>query len=237
MNGYDIILEERNGTLRPISELHPTYLPMQYPLLFPYGEDGYHTKIRHSNKSKGVRNKLTIKEFLSYRIFDREGEARTILSSRKLFQQFLVDGYMMMEAHRLAFIMRNQPLLRSDNYRTLDDAIRRGELDAGDPAGNVGKRFVLPSSFVGGPRYMVNNFQDTMAICKSIGYPELFITFTCNPKWPEITHFVESNGLRPEDRLDVLSRVFKMKLNQLIKDLKTENVFGKAIGGVYHIQF
>ena len=51
--------------------------------------------------------------------------------------------------------MRNQPLLRFDNYMTLNDAIRRG--DVRDLAEIVGKQFVQPSSFVGGPRYMVNN--------------------------------------------------------------------------------
>ena len=81
---------------------------------------------------------------------------------------------------------------------------------------------------------MVQNYQDTMAICKAIGYPELFITFTCNPKWPEITRFVETIGLRSPDRPDILARVFKMKLDQLIKDLKTDNVFGKAKAGKYN---
>ena len=80
-----------------------------------------------------------------------------------------------------------------------------------------------------------------MAICKTMGYSELFITFTCNPNWLEVTLFVQSKGLRPEDRPDILSRVFKMKLDQLMNELKTENVFGKARGGNYlnlcHIMF
>ena len=65
-----------------------------------------------------------------------------------------------------------------------------------------------------------------MAISKSIGYPELFITFTCNPKW--------SKGVKSEDRPDILSRIFKMKLDQLIKDLKMGNIFGKSTGGSYN---
>lgn len=227
----DIVLEERDGNLKRINELHPSYLPMQYPLLFPYGEDGFHTEIKHTDKSVGVRNNVTIKQFLSYRIFDRKDEAPTLLMSRKLFQQFCVDGYMMMETQRLGWFIRNQPLLRTSNYKAIDDAIRSGVVEADDDAGNVGKRLVLPSSFVGGPRYMVQNYQDTMAICKYVKYPELFITFTCNPKWPEITRFVESRGLRPEDRPDKLCRVFKMKLDELIKDLKTKNIFGKCIAG------
>jgi hypothetical protein len=36
----DIIIQARNGHLQRIDEFHPSYLAYQYPLLFPYGEDG-----------------------------------------------------------------------------------------------------------------------------------------------------------------------------------------------------
>ena len=58
-----------------------------------------------------------------------------------------------------------------------------------------------------------------MAICSWYGYPDLFITFTCNPKCPKITRFVKK-GMRPEDRPDIVCRVFKMKLDKLVNDLK-----------------
>ena len=77
---------------------------------------------------------------------------------------------------------------------------------------------------------MIQNYQDTMSIYKTIGYPELFITFTCNPKWPEISRFVKQKGIRAEDRLDILSRVFKMKLDELINDLKTEKNIWRCDG-------
>ena len=35
----DIIVENQNGELQRIHELHSSYLGLQYPLLFPYGED------------------------------------------------------------------------------------------------------------------------------------------------------------------------------------------------------
>ena len=40
-NKRDIILHMHEGGVRRISELHPSYLALQYPLLFPYAEDGY----------------------------------------------------------------------------------------------------------------------------------------------------------------------------------------------------
>ena len=39
---------------------------------------------------------------------------------------------------------------------------------------------ILPSSFRGSPRVLLQNYQDAMAIVAKYGKPDLFITFTCN---------------------------------------------------------
>ncbi|XP_057418285.1 uncharacterized protein LOC130712471 [Lotus japonicus] len=65
-----------------------------------------------------------------------------------------------------------------------------------------------------------------MAICKKFGYPDLFITMTCNTNWAEIKNFVKARGQRDDERPDILCRVFKMRLDQLMTDLKKEKVFG-----------
>lgn len=232
----DIIIETKGGKLQQISELHPSYLAMQYPLLFPYGEDGFRTDIMHRDKtpsdgSTGKRFKLTMREFFAYRIQDRALEAATILLSRRLLQQFIVDAYTMIEAERLSFLRHNQQSLRAANVKNLRGAVERGETEGS----STGSRIVLPSSFTGGHSYMRENYQDAMAICRWYGYPDLFITFTCNPKWPEITRFVKKRGLRPEDRPDIICRVFKMKLDQLVKDLKDGKIFGRVRAGMLDI--
>ena len=60
----DIILETRGGQLQRIDELHSSYLGLQYPLLFPYGEDGYRPDILHratSTSEKRKRNRVTLR--------------------------------------------------------------------------------------------------------------------------------------------------------------------------------
>jgi hypothetical protein len=42
----DIVVHERGGGLKPISELRSDYLPLRYPLLFPRGEQGWHQNMR-----------------------------------------------------------------------------------------------------------------------------------------------------------------------------------------------
>ena len=56
-----------------------------------------------------------------------------------------------------------------------------------DTAMPPGIPVVLPSSFSGSPRAMQQNYQDAMAIVAKYGKPDLFLTYTCNPKIREIT--------------------------------------------------
>ncbi|KAL1318382.1 hypothetical protein AAHE18_15G202200 [Arachis hypogaea] len=44
-HGRDIIVRSTAGQLQRIYETHALYWPLQYPLLFPYGEDGYQLNI------------------------------------------------------------------------------------------------------------------------------------------------------------------------------------------------
>ncbi|XP_012832537.1 PREDICTED: uncharacterized protein LOC105953423 [Erythranthe guttata] len=172
----DIVVETRSKKLQRISELHPLYLPLQYLLIFPYGEDGY-------------RDDIPLRE-----------------TSDKL---------------------------RVDMYKGIEKSILMGDTDAR----SIGTRVILPGSFTQGPRYMFNNFVDALQICNWIGFPSLFITITCNPQWPEIQRALNGTNLRPEDRPDILARVFKMKLDSLMSDLKKGKIFDRIRAYVCTIEF
>lgn len=227
----DIIVKTKSGTLQPISELHPSYLALQYPLLFPFGDDGYRIDIphRHVSSSKtSKRNTCTMREFFCYRIQDRAKNFSLILNARRLFQQFLVDAYTMIESERLHFIRAEQKKLRCETYENLRSIQNQGNKDIS----TTGQRVILPSSFTGGARYMLQNYLDAMSLCKWYGYPDFFITITCNPKWPEVERFIKDKTLNSEDRPDILCRIFKIKLDAMIKDLKDNSILGKVQAGM-----
>ncbi|XP_074293620.1 uncharacterized protein LOC141620718 [Silene latifolia] len=243
VDSRDIVVEERSGRLQRISELHASYLALQYPILFPRGEDGHRLGIPHSqhfiassSSNENTRDKLTLREWFAFRIQDKSSakEYPTILMGGKLFQQFVADGCTMIEFDRLKYIRFNQPKLRSENFKNLENVAAIGQTNPS----SAGVRFIVPSSFKGSKGYMRETYQDTMTICRWCGYPDLFITFTCNPKWLEITRFVKKKkGLRPEDRPDILTRVFKLKLDELMRDLKERHIFGRTRAVVYTIEF
>ena len=47
INHRDIVVEHRCHGLQRISDLHPAFMAMQYPLLFLYCEDGFHVDIQY----------------------------------------------------------------------------------------------------------------------------------------------------------------------------------------------
>jgi len=139
----------------------------------------------------------------------------TILRFRRLFQKFLVNGYTMIESERLSVIRNNQSKLKVDKYNNLCQPSNESQTDASEK----GKRFVLPSSFVGGRRFMDQLYFDRITICGHVGFPDLFITFPCNPKWPEISRILKTSKLSPLDRQDIIARVFRIKFDELLSDL------------------
>ncbi|XP_035842078.1 uncharacterized protein LOC110923934 [Helianthus annuus] len=232
----DIVVESHTEGLQRISELHPSYLALQYPILFPNGDDGYRIDIPHRDgisTLKKISPKCTMREFFAYRIQDRSTSFSVILNARRLFQQFLVDAYTMIESERLNYIRFQQKHLRSESYTNLQKFKNEGKEDLS----NTGVRLVLPSSFTGGSRYMQQNYLDAMAICKWFGYPDFFITVTCNPKWPEIIRYLRNTSIKQEDRPDIMCRLFKMKLDSIIKDLKDKKVLGALSAAVYTVEF
>jgi hypothetical protein len=95
----------------------------------------------------------------------------------------------------------------------------------------MGKTIVLPASHIGGRRYMIQNYHDSIAICKVHGPPDFFVTFTCNAKWPEIVDGLQHSGQKSSDAPDIPVRVFHMKLEELLQDIKGGSIFGPCKAG------
>lgn len=83
---------------------------------------------------------------------------------------------------------------------------------------------------------MIQNYHDGIAICRVYGTPDLFITFTCNPKWPEIELMLQQ-GQQPNDMADIIVRVSHIKLQELLNDIKSGLIFDPINAILYSIEF
>ncbi|CAF1246967.1 unnamed protein product [Rotaria sordida] len=179
-----------------------------------------------------TRNKVTILEFYSNTIAIRRNHFNPLFYGGKLFQQYLVYAYARYEANRMAYIRNNQKTLRVESYKGLLDHVNSIGRDNNARVGNI---FILPSTYVGGSRFMSKLYQDNMAMVRKFGRPDLFITFTCNPKWEEIKSelipFQTSSG-----RPDLVTRVFRLKLKGFLDDIVKRKIFGEILAYVYVIE-
>ena len=216
-----------------MAETHRSYDALQYPLIFWDGEDGYHFEIKQADPSTKTptTKKVSAMAFYAYRIMIRGGSINHIVRYRQLFHQFIMDMYAKIESERLLFLRLNQKKLRVDDYIHLKDAITNdGNVD------NVGKLVILPSTFTGSPRHMHEYTQDAMTYVRNYGRPDLFITFTCNPKWEEIEQELH-DGQIYSDRHDLLARVFKQKLIKMMNIITKTHIFGPVRCWMYSIEW
>ncbi|GJV34368.1 DNA helicase [Tanacetum coccineum] len=232
---FDVMIEFGGGPPKRISKLHQSYMSLQFPLLFVFGQPGFYPElILKPRNGRGDGRKVTMNAYYKYQLHARPKEFGLLFKSGRLFQQYVVTVLCAIEQSRLDFIRKRQKDLRSDYLSGLYDAISRG-----DRWGiMVGSIILLPSTFTGGPRYMYSHYLDALAICRSLGNPQFFITFTCNVKWPEIKRYASRYpGLTPADRADIVCRVFQQKVKDFVKFLKEVKTFGRVVGVLYTIEF
>lgn len=207
--------------------------PMVYPLFFPCGDLGWHSGMLHDLQHRTAkRTRVTQLQFYSYTLAIR-ANFNPLFYGGKLFQQYIVDSYVSTEAARLDFIHRQQKDLRVELYQGLMDHIQS---QAEQQNLTPGRMVILPSSFQGSPRAMQQNYQDAMAIVAKYGRPDLFVTFTCNPKCKDIVDKLPA-GQRAEHRPDLVAQVFQLHLKELIHDLTNKHILGIPICYLYVIEF
>jgi hypothetical protein len=243
----DIVLRLRaagpGDGLQQINELNQHYDPLQYVLMFPLGGSEWNiATVSSGGFAQG--SKVTIMQYYSSRLMIRANDRVnaggdiernmqvSIHSFGKLFHQYIVDQYAKMEQQRLNFIRFNQETLRAELYSGLTDVLRLDDTDMSE----IGQKVILPSTFVGGPRFMAQLYQDAMNLVRRFGKPDLFITFTCNPAWPEIAAELLVHQ-KPADRPDLCARVFHQKLQALLDDIVKNSVLGKVVAYCYTIEF
>ena len=238
----DIVLRKRGGGLREISDLHPLYSSLHYVLLFPTGQLGWHRYIPYiaqenpqegENEPGNSRKYVTQAEYFKYRLHPRQNQSNHVFMAGKLFQEYAVDAWATTEQARLNWIKRNQSEIRAETYQGLTDAVA---VDPTVDGHNIGQRIILPSSFTGSSRNMIQHCQDALAINRYYHGADFFLTMTANPNWKEIKDALLP-GQTAADRPDLVNRVFKAKVQELKDDLFAKGYLGRTVARVWTIEF
>ena len=77
---------------------------------------------------------------------------------------------------------------------------------------------------------------NAMTLVKRFGKPDIFLTMTCNPNWYEIKQELQTYE-KAQNRPDLITRIFRAKLEELKYELFKKQIFGSIAAYVYVIEF
>jgi len=95
--------------------------------------------------------------YYAYCLHVRDGPQLPLFYGGKLFQQFVVDAWANCEQRKLNWARTHQHTLRSELYQRLQDAAVHDRYN-GEDVGPLGYKLILPSSYIGSPRFMTQLF-------------------------------------------------------------------------------
>ncbi|XP_074271743.1 uncharacterized protein LOC141595678 [Silene latifolia] len=244
-----IIVTAKNNQSHRIMHYYGCYDPLQYPLIFPYGECGWVQGLQKLNSNAAQRGanvhsrisselsqtveclcrtniwaKVEVRFMPPVLLLQIANPSRNmLLRTDGVFKDDVVDMYVKIENTRLDYFRNNQETIRAELYQGILDTVGAGE----HRAANIGKRVILPPTFLGGPRDMKKRYLNSMALIHRFGKPDLFVTMTCNANWPEIKDQLAS-GEEAQNRPDLVARVFRAKLLALKKQIVEKQIFGEV---------
>jgi hypothetical protein len=216
------------------------------------GEFGQPQQRRRRRKSKewAPAKKITMLDFFAYRMhWRKEGvhpnnKFDPLFWSKRLFQQYAVDAFSKVEENNLNYLRKSdsQKKLRAETYETLQ---RYVEEQARERRLKPGKPVVLPVTFPGSSRHMAQEYKDAMAIVRKKGKGQgldYFLTMTANSDWDEVKASLprNPNGTLLQtalDRPDLVARVFKLKLDAMLKDVFETKIFGKIAAYAWTLEY
>ncbi|PWA54050.1 hypothetical protein CTI12_AA386660 [Artemisia annua] len=71
---FDVVIQRHTGEPERVNKLHPTYMSLQFPLLFIFGEQGYHTDLRLLDVLEGSLEgdkRVSMDAYYAYLLHDR----------------------------------------------------------------------------------------------------------------------------------------------------------------------
>jgi len=181
------------------------------------------------------REFVSQRQYLRY-ILQMRGESSDafhwLWTKRTLAQHYVIMAETKIEHNEMEYVKKVQDeynlrsILPKELIKAMEKPLKKGE--------TLGKVHFMPITTKGSRKYMQAKYADAMAMCRKLGKPTWFLTFTGNPEWPELKQKLK--GLKYIDRADAVVRYFKDKLEELRVDIEKNEVLGPCEGLVYSIE-
>ena len=157
-----VLQRSPQGPLQFISDSHSLYHTLAYPLLFPCGAPGWHSNMTCWDSVRNCHSRVSLLDWMRHLIMHREVPTH-LQRCEKLALEFYCDVYAQHEARQAYFHKqpRQQAMYRSTQFQSLFDHLQR---DDAHNLASLGRPVILPSSFVGSPRFYQQLYLDAMTL-------------------------------------------------------------------------
>jgi len=227
------VAHDGEDVIRNIDDDHELYHPLAYVLLFPTGLGGWASGMCRRHPDGSDAGKLTLSKWARFVIQRRVEGLSHLQSCGSLTSEFWCDVWAQVEARNLAFLRHpsQQAKIRAGRFSSVADSImhRRSLHSEGVPV-------MMPTSFVGSASWYRALYHDAMALPANFGRPDIFLTMTCSPRWPEIQDNLPA-GADPLDHPDLVARVFHAKWLALLRDITHEQIFGEVLAFCWRVEW
>ena len=161
-----------------INQNHPSYMPLHYTLLLPHSDSGWHwtLQLTLNDNSTQIQNQLEQRMYYQFHLHTQSNLSAILHRAERLFQQFLVDAFAVVDQNKLDWLRMHQNNICADVYNGLANSLTHADVDVTQ----LSYWIVLPSSYTGDNQYIQQRFQNSMAITRHLHKSALFIIFTAN---------------------------------------------------------
>nr|GEU78993.1 DNA helicase [Tanacetum cinerariifolium] len=167
VEGLIHVLDEHNGLVRLFRTVQDRFSAGEIPAfkIRLYNKGGFFPDlILKPRDGTGKGKKVSMQAYYKYRLHPRVKEFRLIFRGGRLFQQYVVAVFCVIEQSRLDWVHNQQNNLCSDYLLGLYDAVSLGDHEGIQ----AGSKIMLPRIFTRGPRYMYSHYLDALVICSKI---------------------------------------------------------------------
>ena len=138
-----------------------------------------------------LQKSVSLSDYFRHMLMHRDS-ATHVQRCERLALELYCDAWAQVEARAAMFHRQpsQQAKYRVGRKCAIDDQLHceGGDLNAASIP------LILPSSFVGSSKWYHMLYMDAMALPMRFNKPDLFVTMTCNPRWPEIKSALPANS-------------------------------------------
>jgi hypothetical protein len=155
-----------------------------------------------------------------------------------LAQYWLMDFYLRVLDQRMSLIWKIKTWIMMGQTRQTSNNLNEHEEQDRHAAGYIDEpknESYLSSSVHGSPHHMTALAKNALVLVSEFDCPRVFLTLTCNPKWPKIISQL-LDGQTTFYRPDVTAVVFKSRLDQMKMNIQNGKYFdGREPTYTFHV--